>query len=163
MHCSTQGASLLPAAARIRHSNVHAPLRVVARSHSLAQRKRAAARHTLAASANIQERAQSATDEEQDHQSESLNEVPSPAAHEGILPAPTSVRLIRVKERFFCSLLKPDAWIPHAQQAMHRRIPAQAALRVRSTEMEKTATEQDRGESSSSTEAEARLSGHSQW
>lgn len=29
--------------------------------------------------------------------------------------------------------------------------------------MEKTATEQDRGESSSSTEAEARLSGHSQW
>ncbi|CAK0783953.1 hypothetical protein CVIRNUC_007156 [Coccomyxa viridis] len=82
MHCSTQGASLLPAAARIRHSNVHAPLRVVARSHSLAQRKRAAARHTLAASANIQEQAQSATDEEQDHQSESLNEVPSPAAHE---------------------------------------------------------------------------------
>ena len=86
MHCSTQGASLLPAAVGLRHSNVRAPLRVVVRSHTHAQHKRATEKwRTHMSFADTQERVQSATDEKQEDQSGGLNGAPSSAAHEGVL------------------------------------------------------------------------------
>ena len=79
------------------------------------------------------------------------------------LTSPTVCQAYQGQGSLLLLFSERDSGFQYAQQTMSRRSPAQAALSMRSTEMEQTATEQDRGESSSSTEAEARLSGHSQW